>query len=229
LKAQGLCEAAIIWIAQVSPIYLTVTEEISPPNKDQHTARTAATVLVGIFYLSSTNHPPDWADKIASRKQEIKHFKLTGNKFFRTGDFGSALESYDTGLQAIHDFTLHCNRLICLITLNKYEAWKHERLLEMRKRQDMAEIVGKQLMEKARLRCAKYCKALDDPTRASLCLERGFNPKNEEVRNLVKEVSGTFAAEAYDLGFPTFIRSYESHIWWDSIGFDTAQIQIDFN
>jgi hypothetical protein len=72
-------------------------------NKDQNTARTAATILLGIFHLTSTNHPPDWADQIVGRTQEIENFQLTGNKFFRNGDFGSALESYETGLQVIHD------------------------------------------------------------------------------------------------------------------------------
>lgn len=93
----------------------------------------------------------------------------------------------------------------------------------------MAEIVGKQLMEKASLRCAKYCKALDDPTRASLCLERGFNHENKEMRSMVQELSGTITERAYDLGFPTFIKSsYETENWWSSVVIDTTQIQISF-
>ncbi len=146
----------------------------------------------------------------------------------------SALESYDTGLEVMQDlrvpgqdwtrlyFTLHCNRLLCLITL-KYEAGRHERLLELCKRQNMAEIVGKQLMEKASLRCAKYCKALDDPIRASLCLERGFNHENKEMRSMVQELSGAITERAYDLGFPTLIKSsYETENWWSSVVIDKS-------
>lgn len=67
-------------------------------NKGHHTARTAATVPVGLFHPSSTDNAPDLADEIISRNQEIEQFRLTGNKFFRIGDVSSALESYDAGL-----------------------------------------------------------------------------------------------------------------------------------